>query len=511
VPGKAAGTGAAIAQKCIDTANQKLTTAFQAAEANGGCATTVDAAGIDSQLQSFMAAVVTALRPNTTPSKCTALKLSAVGGKVAKALGATAKDRATPDAAKFLKAALSLQAAFVKKFAAAEKKGGCQTTGDTQALDAQADGMIGLAVGELRGLSDVNFANAVSQFTPSPVTLNGQLVSTSGDLTGQLVATYGNGGQATLNFTSALDVSITVGGHTVSLGIASITFALDGTPVNPNDIVAAFQMDIASGNDPSLWSPQGQAILAFSAVLESLTFNADLVVLLNTNGTSGAVSAQVITTGDRNVIRCSAEYNQQLAKGWSSFFTCLKVSAVTSLFGASGADFCGLFLLHQDYYDYLNQCCAAIGCPCVQATDCAAGTSISGGEAVAPDDCSVVDCNFPAVGCPGYPASHGNCRFGPIRDCLPPSTPACCAQSSINSCGGNSCSGSAQGMTVGDCAYSNDFYQGIGELCGPSSPFYGEGARTMLPGDPSCGGWYCCSYLSISANCTENPQLNCNP
>jgi len=62
--GKATASGGTVAQKCIDSANQKLTVVFGVADAAGGCIATGDAGTIDSQLQKFLSGVVTALRPN---------------------------------------------------------------------------------------------------------------------------------------------------------------------------------------------------------------------------------------------------------------------------------------------------------------------------------------------------------------------------------------------------------------------------------------------------------------
>jgi hypothetical protein len=453
---KAATKGIPVDTGCVTKAQNTFTAAFQKAEALGGCTSTGDAGAVEGDTDTFVTNVVGQLRPSQTASKCVAMKLAAVGGKVAGMLGAFAKDEKKPDAGKLLKSVVKVQGGFVKTFAAAEKKGDCETTGDAQTLEATADGFVGLATSLLRAPADISFSNvAVTPGLPAPVTLNGQLtvVPTNADLEGQVVATYGSGGKATLTFKLGFNVSIGVGADTLTVAMDQLSFTFDGMPLAPADAIGGLSTDVASGKDPSQWATQSQALLALSAIIAVPSFGVDLTALEQSPSagalTTRAATVNASTAVNANIQICSLDgLAYALAGDWTPAVCIGYCAIVTAMFAPAGGAVVGPICLlgcipgghPPDPLALKNLCCRNIpgGCPC------SGGTIVDdngcGGEE---DPCQYTLCFFPsssdcgpssacpycedAPSCPDctQPGSP-QCTFGPVPGCVPIETSGCC-------------------------------------------------------------------------------------
>lgn len=135
----AARQGTALATTCDDPALDKLSEAFGAAEAQGGCATSADAAATQARLDANADDAASALAPGSDAGsrRCAAFKLKGVGRYFAATLtcyGNAARQSRGPDPTCESKTAARLDSAFAK----AEQRGGCATVGDADTLYAAA-------------------------------------------------------------------------------------------------------------------------------------------------------------------------------------------------------------------------------------------------------------------------------------------------------------------------------------------------------------------------------------
>jgi len=147
---KATKKGEPVDPACQLKAEDKHDSAFTKAEGKGGCATTGDAAAIGADVDQFATDTATALAPaaNKDAQVCASKKMKAAGKKTksfATCYAKAAKKAEVVDAACLSKAEGKFDSAFAK----AEAKGGCTTVGDSAAIMALVDALIGGAVGDL--------------------------------------------------------------------------------------------------------------------------------------------------------------------------------------------------------------------------------------------------------------------------------------------------------------------------------------------------------------------------
>jgi cysteine-rich repeat protein len=118
---------------------------------------------------------------------------------------------------------------------------------------------------------DMTFDQYLPPGLPVQVVLHGvHRVSPGGDITGQLTATYGVRGGATV-FAGREDAyGVRLDGTTVEVLAADPAFmAVDGVRVPTETMLEKYAADVASGLDPDDWSVEGQAILVLQAVASS--------------------------------------------------------------------------------------------------------------------------------------------------------------------------------------------------------------------------------------------------
>jgi hypothetical protein len=123
---------------------------FAKSEDKGGCVTTGDTEAIETKVDAFLADLDAELNVATgiNPSKCEGKKIRAAVQKVACVCVLEAKQAqkgGSIDPAKSGKCGAS----FSKSFTKAEAKGGCNTTGDADAVEAKVDAFVSDAAAEL--------------------------------------------------------------------------------------------------------------------------------------------------------------------------------------------------------------------------------------------------------------------------------------------------------------------------------------------------------------------------
>lgn len=115
---------------------------------------------------------------------------------------------------------------------------------------------------------DMTFDQHLPPGLPVQVVLHGvHHVSPSGDITGQLTATYGVRGGATVFAGHEDAYAVRLDGTTVEVLATDPTFmAVDGVRVPTQTMLERYEADVASGRDPDDWSVEGQAILVLLAI-----------------------------------------------------------------------------------------------------------------------------------------------------------------------------------------------------------------------------------------------------
>lgn len=146
---KAASLGIAVEPLCLAKASEKFAIDFAHAESKPPCFATGDAGAIEARIDTLASGLATSLRPNQTASRCAGKKLNASGTKAAKHLAChqQAIRRATRVSTECLdKATLR----FDQRFAEAEDRSDCLTTGDAAATESTIDTFVGDMVAALR-------------------------------------------------------------------------------------------------------------------------------------------------------------------------------------------------------------------------------------------------------------------------------------------------------------------------------------------------------------------------
>src|SRR5262245_11596596 len=173
---KALKKGVGTDDACLTKAHEKFSSAFDAAEAKGGCATMHDAGSLEAIVDSAVAAFVAALPDGGTDEgrTCAASKLGATGKKASGELACQAKATnkgTTVDPLCLGKAGDK----FAKAFTKADSKGGCADPGDASTVGPLVDTFAGDAVAALSGPPPaVSFASDVQPiFTASCAAVSG--------------------------------------------------------------------------------------------------------------------------------------------------------------------------------------------------------------------------------------------------------------------------------------------------------------------------------------------------
>jgi cysteine-rich repeat protein len=133
---------------CLSKAEAKFSSSFAKADAQGfGCLTTGDAAAIEAKIDTLVADLVNDLGSGG-PSKCTSSKYKNAGKKVSNKFACQAlalTKGAVVDGACLAKA----ESKFSSGFAKAETGPDCLTTGDTAAIEADIDALVGDVTNDL--------------------------------------------------------------------------------------------------------------------------------------------------------------------------------------------------------------------------------------------------------------------------------------------------------------------------------------------------------------------------
>src|SRR5262245_38028171 len=176
---KAAQKGKPLDPACVTKAESAFSKTFAKADAGEGCATTGDAAALEAVVDEFVQDVVTALPDGGTKP----------GGKCAAAKQRASAKYAFAELVCQAKAALKAvgvdaecidhsETAFDKAFARAEKKPGCVTIGDVDALDATVDEFVDDVVGAFGSTTTTITGSTLPASTTTSSTLAGPTTHT---------------------------------------------------------------------------------------------------------------------------------------------------------------------------------------------------------------------------------------------------------------------------------------------------------------------------------------------
>jgi hypothetical protein len=149
---KALKKGVGTDPACIMKADDKLSSAFDAAEAKGGCATPDDKGNLKAIVDSAVAAFVAALPDGGTDEgrACAASKLGATAKKASGKLACQAKAIGKGTAVDMLCLGKA-EDKFMKAFTKADLKGGCVDPGDASTVETLVNTFVGDVVAALTG------------------------------------------------------------------------------------------------------------------------------------------------------------------------------------------------------------------------------------------------------------------------------------------------------------------------------------------------------------------------
>src|SRR5262245_29173354 len=173
---------------CASKAEAAFAKAIAKAEGKGGCTSVGDGPALETTVDEFVDAVVTALPDGDTKpgGKCAASKANA-SAKYASAELLCQATAATKGVSVDPECIEKAENAFDKAFAKAEQKGGCVTTGDVDVLDATADGFADDVLAELT--SGTSTTTTVVTTTSTMATLPGSTTSTMATVPGSTTTT----------------------------------------------------------------------------------------------------------------------------------------------------------------------------------------------------------------------------------------------------------------------------------------------------------------------------------
>jgi hypothetical protein len=140
---KAVKKNLSVDPTCITKAEDKFSTAFDKAEAKGGCVDPGDKSTIEGDVDLFVGQMAAALVGDGTKAgdTCEASKLSATGKKAAAKLTCEAK-AAGKGIAVDLTCLAKAEGKFSTAFDKAEAKGGCVVTGDKSTIESDVDTVV---------------------------------------------------------------------------------------------------------------------------------------------------------------------------------------------------------------------------------------------------------------------------------------------------------------------------------------------------------------------------------
>ena len=149
---KASLFGLAVDPLCLEKAETKFLDSFAQADERPPCFATGDAGAIDSAVGAFVDGLVATLRPSQTASTCAARKLDASRKKASRKLKCHRK--AVRDGTRVDVDCLTKEdTRFLDRFARAEERPDCITTGDAAGVEDTVDTLVADLVAALRPLT----------------------------------------------------------------------------------------------------------------------------------------------------------------------------------------------------------------------------------------------------------------------------------------------------------------------------------------------------------------------
>jgi hypothetical protein len=136
--------GGPVDGACLAKAESKFSSTFAKADAKGGCISTGDAASVEASVDACVGAIRSQLGVPGSPvpaAKCTQAKVKAAGKKTQSKI-ACHNAGVSKGIAASSTCLSKVESAFVGAFAKAETKGGCLTTGDAAAVEADVDNCV---------------------------------------------------------------------------------------------------------------------------------------------------------------------------------------------------------------------------------------------------------------------------------------------------------------------------------------------------------------------------------
>jgi hypothetical protein len=146
---KAASLGITVDPLCLAKAETKFADDFSRADTSPPCFATGDAAAIEADVDVFVDGLVALLRPSPAASRCAGKKLKAAGKKASKRIAC--HQHAIQQGTRVGPECLDKETVkFSERFAAAEERPDCLTTGDTAATEAAIDDFVDQVIAVLR-------------------------------------------------------------------------------------------------------------------------------------------------------------------------------------------------------------------------------------------------------------------------------------------------------------------------------------------------------------------------
>ena len=288
---QAARSGSSADAVCSLTAHQRFQSAFLVAEAAGGCPSVGDFGSADSTLGDFIADAVIAVRPAQAASRCSEVKLKAIGKVTSKLLLRYGK-AVTTDFEAIAKGILRSRVLMARSFSKAAALGDCEVAQDSSVFQESVERLATSEVAAVNaGFADVLVVDEAmtNPGWPAPVTLNGSLQVSLQGFFGSVTATYGNGGRALIDARPGPPLQISIGSHTVDLREDTPDLvSVDGTTKAVDEVLAAFRADQMTLADPASWSPEGQAVLALAALVSTDAWARNFTYRVATGSVVGA-------------------------------------------------------------------------------------------------------------------------------------------------------------------------------------------------------------------------------
>ena len=142
---KAARDGLPVDAACLANATAGLSHSYARVEATGSCLADDGSAALAAEVSRAVAVIANSLRPQLTASSCQGSKVGAASRRARESLKAHGRLLKQGDRARLQESMISLRTKFADRFARAEGKNDCLTSGDTTrvagTVDAAVDGI----------------------------------------------------------------------------------------------------------------------------------------------------------------------------------------------------------------------------------------------------------------------------------------------------------------------------------------------------------------------------------